>query len=227
MAEPSKSLPGSTLDIPTPIQPISSRGNPTSSGPESTRAAPGSERGSPQSGPLSTPAASTPGATALAGWTEKQDASGWTVVYRPVSPIFLLLFGVLVLGMASLILTQHVFGVNGVIGVVIGLGIATFVALLISRTTYFRLDPIQVSVEQKPGGTAWKISTYKVLRFLVIDEGPKKETLDFHVHYLPIEGDPERVAINFSTDGDARFVAQRLNEILANVRGRSVPRDPS
>ena len=56
-------------------------------------------------------------------------------------------------------------------------------------------------------------------KFLVMDRGPNESPLDFVVHFLPTEGDTQRVEVPFASEAEARFVAQRLNEMLASVRG--------
>ena len=47
--------------------------------------------------------------------------------------------------------------------------------------------------------------------------GPGEDADVFYVHFMPVNGDTQRLDIDFSTAADARYAMHRLNEMLAQV----------
>jgi eukaryotic-like serine/threonine-protein kinase len=218
-APPSSSPP--SLDIATPVRPLTPAPVPSSSSPVAPTSGP--QLAAPRSAPPSTPAVAPSGqktaAPAGMGWTEAWDGAAWTAIFRPVSVIIVGLCGVVAVLLAGLVLSQRVFGTYGPVGAGAGLLITGLVLLRVARASHFRVDASNVTIEQKPGGSSMAVATYKVKKFLVMDRGPNESPLDFVVHFLPTEGDTQRVEVPFASEAEARFVAQRLNEMLASVRG--------
>jgi eukaryotic-like serine/threonine-protein kinase len=160
-------------------------------------------------------------------WTEKWDGTGWEAVRRPVSLVLVALVAVLALLLTGLLISQReLFGVEGSVALGVGLFIACAALWRMVRSTRFRLDPKQLSIEHRPSGRSTSIETQFIDRFIVIEEGPRKESDVFFVHLLPFRGDAKRLDVDFDSDAEARRVTQRLNEVLAQVRGAAPPIGP-
>jgi len=173
------------------------------------------------------PATASPGGIASASplgtsWQETWDGAGWDVVLRPVSPTIVALFAALVLMLAGCMVWQRqILGPEAMIGLGIGVLVSVIVIMRMVRSIAIRFDPKQLLIEHRPNGRSTAIVTRQIDKFIMIDEGPRKDPNLFSVYLLPVTGDSQRVDMDFSSDADARYVLQRFNEMLAQVRGRT------
>jgi eukaryotic-like serine/threonine-protein kinase len=223
-----------TLAVATPAQPLVRAGPPAALVPPIPPALPasGPELGAPSSRPpiaqpLAPPKSAPPPAllgTALPagmGWTERWYGEVWTAVYRPVSLTIIGLCGAVVLGLAALILSQPAtFGTVGPIAVGVGILISAILLARVARATHYRIDASIVAIEQKPGGSSMSVAAFKINKFLVMDLGPNGDPLDFSVHFLPFEGDAQRVDVSYASNAEARFAAHRLTDMLWEMKSR-------
>jgi serine/threonine-protein kinase len=167
------------------------------------------------------PNAATPPKTEMGtAWREDWDGTGWNVVYRPLSVLIPWLFAVFVLLVAGVILSQA--GTDAIFGVVAGVGLSGLVVLRMLRSTYFRVERAGVLLETRPIGPSKTYGAEQIQRFAVIDEGPARVPNLFSVHVVLRSGDVQRLDVAFGSDAEARFVANRLNEMMVEA-GRGGP----
>lgn len=215
----SPGAPRSSLSVPTPVRPLDIGSSPR---PLPTRApvsAPQIEAsGSNPRGPRPVSAVVAP--PQGAPWKETWDGVGWNMAVRPISHVHIGLFVMFVLILVGGLLSQRaLFGVELPVGVGVGLAIAFFIVLRMLRWTHIRLDAKELLIEQRPNGRSSSIETQGLAKFIVIPEGPGKAPDVFHVHLLPRQGDAQTLDVDFSSDADARYAMDRLNEMLAHLRG--------
>jgi hypothetical protein len=53
-----------------------------------------------------------------------------------------------------------------------------------------------------------------------MDLGPNGDPLDFCVHFLPFEGDAQRVDVSYASNAEALFAARRLTDMLWEMKSR-------
>jgi eukaryotic-like serine/threonine-protein kinase len=223
------------LDRPTPVDPVPRISVPTPLVPMVPASVPAMTvplaPSSASALPATSPSAAAPSAGSSAApssiettWSEKWDGTAWEIVRRPVSPVIVAVVALLAVLLAALLVSQRqLFGVEGSIGLGVGLFTACGALLLMVRSTRFRLDKKELLIEHRPSGRSTSIETQHINRFIVIEEGPRKQSDVFSVHLLPFNGDVKRIEVDFDSDAEARWVMQRLNEMLAQVRGSSPP----
>jgi len=157
-------------------------------------------------------------------WQETWDGTAWSIVFRPVAVVIVALFGTFVVLAAGFVFSQlSLFGVEGVIGLVIGLAVSGFVVLRMLRSTSFRVDAAGLTMEIRPSGPTTVIASERIRSFLVVDDTSRRDPSLFCVHVLLAGGDFHALDVEFPSDADARFVAARLNDMLADVRGGRQP----
>jgi hypothetical protein len=159
------------------------------------------------------------GASPLGGmWRETWDGVAWNIVLRRFGLLVVLAFLSLVVAAGFWVYGQReLFGYNVTIGAGVGLLFALIVFLWMSRWTYIRLDSRHLRIEHRPNGRASTIAVPKVERFVVLDAGRGQAV--HNVHFLSKDGVTLRLDLDLHTEAEARFVGERLNDMLDNVRG--------
>jgi serine/threonine protein kinase len=218
--------PRSSLVVPTPVHPIDIGSVPRPSAPTPPP---------PSSAPLLEESGSNPilaqpdSAAALppkgAPWAESWDGVGWNMALRSISRVHVGLFAMFALILAGGMFSQRgLFGIELQIGTGVWILFSMFMIARMLRWTHVRLDPKELLIEYKPNGRSSTIATPGLARFIVIHAGPGDDADVFYVHFLPVNGETQRLDIDFSTAADARYAMHRLNEMLAQVRGGVPPR---
>jgi len=220
--------PRSSLVVPTPVHPIDigSLPRPPAPAPPATSSAPRlAESGS-------NPLLEAPNSAAALPpkgppWKETWDGAGWNMALRSISRVHVGLFAMFALTLAGGMFSQRrLFGIELLIGTGVWIAFALFMIARMLRWTYIRLDPRELLIEYKPNGRSSTIATPGLARFIVIHAGPGDDADVFYVHFMPVNGETQRLDIDFSTAADARYAMHRLNEMLAQVRGGGQPRKP-
>ncbi len=210
------------LAVPTPLNPIrpAPLSSPPSSGAPSSSSRTASTVPPPAPGPAEGAAAS--GASPLgSSWSEAWDGAGWNVAYRPTSPAIVALLGLALAALAGWVVWQKdVFGTLGLLAAGVFLLGGAILLFRFARWTRIRLDASALTLEARPSGASSSLSTRALRMFRVLERGPR-ENPDACVHGVLVEGEPARLAVDFETDAQARWVAERLNVMLERVKAQN------
>jgi hypothetical protein len=154
-------------------------------------------------------------------WQEQWDGRGFHVVLRRVSLPSIALVAFFLLGVCGWAYTQQdIFGDMAMVGVGVGGVLGLVILSRMYRYTYIHFDPKELLVQQKPTGKSSAVSTFHIEKLILLDEGaPGRMRAGFYVAVVPLEGLSQPIDLELHTEAEARFVAERLTEMLHAVAG--------